>query len=187
MRRYNGYKKGTPTQEREKLPVGGYVLKILDAEEIEYGWGSVLKISFDIAEGERKDFFRLDYISQQEPKKWRGTRSLTIPADTDDEGRKDYFSSQVACIEASNPGFVFDFDEKALKGKLVGAVFGEKEYDFDGKHGFFVACRGFRTADAIREGRFKIPQPLMLEKKGGGAPDGFLPISEEDDDSDLPF
>ena len=48
MRAYNGYRKGTPTQEREKLPIGGYVIKIMDAEEVTYTWGSVLKISFDI-------------------------------------------------------------------------------------------------------------------------------------------
>ena len=42
MKAYNGYKKGTPTQEKEKLPVGGYVLKIMDAEEVTYQWGSVL-------------------------------------------------------------------------------------------------------------------------------------------------
>lgn len=186
MRRYNGYKKGTPTQEREKLPVGGYVLKIMDAEEVSNDKGSALKISFDIAEGERKDFFRMDYLSQQEPKKWRGTRWLTIPADDADDGKKDYFANQMACIEASNPGFVFDFDEKALKGKLVGAVFGEKEYDYKGYHGFSVTCRGFRTADAIREGRFKVPQPLMLEKGNGGTPDGFFPANDVDD-SDLPF
>lgn len=186
MRRYNGYKKGTPTQEREKLPVGGYVLKIMDAEEVINDKGSALKISFDIAEGERKDFFRMDYLSQQEPKKWRGTRWLTIPADDADDGKKDYFANQMACIEASNPGFVFDFDEKALKGKLVGAVFGEKEYDYKGYHGFSVTCRGFRTADAIREGRFKVPQPLMLEKGNGGTPDGFFPANDVDD-SDLPF
>lgn len=122
MRKYNGYKRGTPTQEREKLPVGGYVLKILDAEEVSNDKGSTLKISFDIAEGERKDFFRLDYLAQQEPKKWRGTRWIGIPDDDAVDGKKDYFANQMACIEASNPGFVFDFDEKTLKGKLVGAV-----------------------------------------------------------------
>lgn len=186
MRRYSGYKKGTPTKEWEKLPPGGYVLEILDAEEVHYSWGDALKLSFDIAEGERKDFYKQNYLAQQETKKWKGTRSLTIPADDADDGKKDYFANQMACIEASNPGFVFDFDENALKGKLVGAVFGEKEYAFNGKHGFFVTCRGFRTADAIREGKFQVPQPLMLEKKEGGASDGFYPVNNEDD-SDLPF
>lgn len=187
MKPYNGYKKGTPTQEKEKLPVGGYVLKIMDAEEVTYQWGSALKISFDIAEGEQKDFYAKDYRNQQEPKKWKGTRQLTVPADGDDDKNKDYFANQIACIEASNPGYEWDWNEKALKGKLVGAVFGEKEYEFNGNHGFFVTCRGFRTVDAIRANKFKVPEPLMLKKASGGSQDGFYPIDESVSDEDLPF
>lgn len=187
MRAYSGYRKGTPTQEKEKLPSGGYVLKILDAEEVNYQWGSVLKISFDIAEGEQKDFYKKDYRSQQEPKKWKGTRQLTIPADGDEDRNKDYFANQIACIEASNPGYEFDFDEKKLKGKLVGAVFAEKEYEFDGKHGFFVTCRGFRTVDAIRGGKFKVPDRLLLKKISGSSVEGFYPMDNSADDEDSPF
>lgn len=189
MRAYSGYKKGTPTHEREKLPKGGYVLKILDAEEVVYSWGSVLKISFDIAEGEQKDFYKKDYQNQQEPKKWKGTRQLTVPADGDEDKNKDYFANQIACIEASNPGYEFDFDEKKLKGKLVGAVFGEKEYNFNGNHGFFVTCRGFRTVDAIRAGKFKVPEALMLQNKNNdsGVTEGFFPVDNSVEDEDIPF
>lgn len=187
MKPYNGYKKGTPTQEKEKLPVGGYVIKIMDAEEVTYQWGSVLKISFDIVEGEQKDFYAKDYKNQQEPKKWKGTRQLTVPADGDEDKNKDYFANQIACIEASNPGYEWDWNEKALKGKLVGAVFGEKEYEFNGNHGFFVTCRGFRTVDAIRANKFKVPEPLMLKKASGGSNDGFYPMDDNADDGDLPF
>jgi hypothetical protein len=187
MKPYNGYKKGTPTQEKEKLPVGGYVIKIMDAEEVTYQWGSALKISFDILEGEYKDFYARDYRGQQEPKKWKGVRQITVPADKDEDKNKDYFANQIACIEASNPGYEFDFDEKKLKGKVVGAVFGEKEYEFNGNRGFFTTCRGFRTVDAIRAGKFKTPAPLMLKTAAGGSSDGFFPIAESVSDEDLPF
>ena len=187
MRAYSGYKKGTPTQEREKLPVGGYVLKIMDAEEVNYTWGTVLKISFDIAEGEYKDFFANDYRSQQEPKKWKGVRQITVPTDGDEDKNKDYFANQMANIEASNAGYEWDWNEKALKGKFVGAVFGEKEYEFNGNHGFFVTCRGFRTVDAIRAGKFKVPTRLMLNRAQNGSQDGFYPVDDSADDSDLPF
>lgn len=187
MKPYNGYKKGTPTQEREKLPVGGYVLKIMNAEEVTYTWGSVLKISFDIAEGEYKDFYAKDYKSQQEPKKWKGVRQITVPADGDEDKNKDYFANQIANIEASNPGYEWDWNEKGLKNKLVGGVFGEKEYEFNGNRGFFVTCRGFRTVDAIRAGKFKVPAKLMLNKSSGGSQDGFYPIDESVSDEDLPF
>lgn len=184
MRQYSGYKKGTPTQEREKLPVGGYVLKILNAEEVTFqNGGTGLKISFDIAEGEYKDFYKRNYAAQQEPKKWKGNRQLGVPSDSDEDGRKDYFANQMACIEASNPGYEWDWDETKLKGKLVGAVFGEKEYDYNGSNGFFTTCRGFRTVDAIRAGKFKVPAPILLQRT---ATEGFAPAADADD-SDIPF
>ncbi|MFR8011236.1 MAG: hypothetical protein ACLU8W_05690 [Clostridia bacterium] len=55
MRPFNGAKAERRAQ-REILPAGGYVAKILDAKEVEYSWGTVLLVSFDIAEGEHKDF-----------------------------------------------------------------------------------------------------------------------------------
>ena len=51
MKPYNGYKAEKPASAREHLPAGGYVAKILNAEELEYSWGRVLLISFDIADG----------------------------------------------------------------------------------------------------------------------------------------
>ena len=39
------------SSSREQLPVGGYIAKILNAEEVTYDWGSVLLISFDIEIG----------------------------------------------------------------------------------------------------------------------------------------
>ena len=74
------------SSSREQLPVGGYIAKILNAEEVTYDWGSVLLISFDIAEGDYKDFFKKDYDAQQsEDKKWRGTYRLNIPKDDGSE------------------------------------------------------------------------------------------------------
>ena len=44
MKPYNGYKAEKPASAREHLPAGGYVAKILNAEELEYNWGRVLLI-----------------------------------------------------------------------------------------------------------------------------------------------
>lgn len=57
IKSYNGFK-AERTTARETLPAGGYVAKIMDASVIDYDWGSVLKIEFDIAEGEHKGFLR---------------------------------------------------------------------------------------------------------------------------------
>ena len=56
MQKPKGYDDVKPYVQQERLPAGGYVLKIMKAEEVKYDWGSVLLISFDVAEGECKDF-----------------------------------------------------------------------------------------------------------------------------------
>ena len=62
MKKWNGYE---TTQimgnGKKKLPVGAYACKVLEAREESYGWGSVLVIHFDIAEGEYKNFYREQY------------------------------------------------------------------------------------------------------------------------------
>ena len=85
MKAFSGFAPEKPSS-RKQLPVGGYIAKILDAEEVTYDWGSVLLISFDIAEGDYMNFFEKDYDAQQsEDKKWRGTYRLNIPKDDGSE------------------------------------------------------------------------------------------------------
>ena len=85
MRAFSGFAP-EKSSAREQLPVGGYIAKILNAEEVKYDWGSVLLISFDIAEGDYMNFFEKDYASpQSEDRKWRGTYRLNIPKDDGSE------------------------------------------------------------------------------------------------------
>ena len=129
MKPFNGYKaeKAAP---REHLPAGGYVAEIKDAKEVEYSWGRVLVVSFDIAEGEKKGFFAADYRSQQqEDKKWRGSYRLTVPKDDGSEGdgrSKRTFGGAMWAIENSNQGYHWDWNEAGLKGKLVGFCTGKR-------------------------------------------------------------
>ena len=49
MKKLNGYEKAQAYSDTERLPVGGYVLKILDAVEqdnSDKGWNNQLIISF---------------------------------------------------------------------------------------------------------------------------------------------
>ena len=92
----------------DPLPAGGYVAKILDAEEKEYSWGSVLVISFDILEGEFKDFFKQNYkANTREDKKWKGVYRLTVPQESNQwyDSQKRTFGNAIACIEESNNGY----------------------------------------------------------------------------------
>ena len=57
--RFNNFEaKKSASGGREILPAGGYVCKILKGEVLSYDWGAKLILSFDITEGEFKDFFK---------------------------------------------------------------------------------------------------------------------------------
>ena len=80
MKAYEGYK--AEKSFNEALPAGGYVAKIMGTKIEEYTWGDVFIISFDIAEGEYKDFFTNQYrTNTNEDKKWKGNYRLNIPSE----------------------------------------------------------------------------------------------------------
>lgn len=54
-----------------------------------------------------------------------------------------------------------------LARRYVGAIFNEKEYDFNGKTGFFTQCKRFVSVNDIRTGNFTVPKPDLLNRNGG--------------------
>ena len=64
MKRLNGYENAKTYTDQERLPVGGYILKIIDVEYLTNDWGDVILLHFDIAEGEQKGFFQANYNAQ---------------------------------------------------------------------------------------------------------------------------
>lgn len=188
MKQFSGYE-AKKAVSRENLPVGGYVAKIMNAEEISYSWGAVLLVSFDIAEGQYKDFFANDYKGQdREDKKWRGTYRLRIPNDDGSEQdgwSKRSFNNAMYCIEAGNPGYHWNWDETTLKGKTVGVLFRNKEWEKDGKTGWFTECCALACIGDIRDGNFKMPKDKPLNDKQTSSR-GFAEIPSGSDD-DLPF
>lgn len=198
MKKLEGYEKAQAYSEQERLPVGGYILKILDAKIQKNDWGDVIILSFDITEGEYKDFFINNYRAQtQEDKKWKGTYRLRVPKDDgseQDEWKMKKFKTVMLNFEDSNPGYRWNWEEWTLKGKLIGALFNNKEYEFDGRHGFFTNCHSLVTTEKIRSGKFTIPEDTLLkEKRDNGYPagstpgiDGFMNIPDGIDE-ELPF
>lgn len=196
MRKLNGYEKASAYSSQERLPVGGYVLKIMDVKYQENSWGDVIILSFDIAEGEQKDFFADNWKSQTgEDKKWKGTYRMRVPADDgseQDEWKMRRFKTDMMNFEESNPGYHWDWEEQTLKGKLIGALFNNKEYEFNGRHGFFTNCHSLTTVEKIRSGKFEIPEDTLLNQsnkpqmQGQPVGNGFMTIPEGVDD-ELPF
>ncbi len=202
MRKLSGYEKAQAYSDTERLPVGGYVLKIMDVKYQENSWGDVILLSFDIAEGEQKDFFSANWKAQTgEDKKWKGTYRLHVPKDDgseQDNWTMRRFKTVMGAFEDSNSGYHWNWDEQSLKGKLIGALFNNKEYSFEdnsknNRHGFFTNCHSLVTVEKICSGKFEIPADTLLKENrqqnsGYGKPDadGFMNIPDGIDE-ELPF
>lgn len=172
---------------KETLPAGGYVCSIMNAKVEENDWGDTLIIAFDVAEGDYREIFKRDYDNNQnENKKWRGTFRVRLPKDDgseQDSWKKRILGNTIWAIEESNPGFTWDWDEKKLKGKSIGIIFRNKEWEYNGKSGWTTEAGGADSVDNIRSGRFKPLKDRPLSQSASNA----LKESAAEDDDDLPF
>ena len=191
MKAFNGLEIKKSVSASEPLPAGGYVAKILNAKLEEYGWGEVLVISFDIADGEYKDFFSKQYNENtREDKKWKGNFRLTVPQESNQyfDSQKRTFGNAIWAIEESNPSFRWAWDENALKGKMVGVLFRDREWEIEGKTGMTTEACTFVSVEDVRTNNFKMPKPKMLNKTTSQtASNSNFAVIDDGDLSDLPF
>lgn len=159
MKKISGYDKIQESGSFKKLPVGGYVVKILNATDVpdkEY-----LRLSFDVAEGPNKGFFAEEYKNDtREDKKWpnagtfvRSYKEKALPM----------MKGFTTAVEKSNKNYTWNFDESTLKGKLVGLIIGEEEFvNSSGKMRTRTYVNAVRSVDIIREGKFEVPELKKL-------------------------
>ena len=189
MKKFNSFDTAKTYSETEKLPAGGSVIKIMAAsEETASNGNAFLKISFDIAEGEYAGYYERKYRAANEnDKKWKGNINLYVPLEDgseQDEYTASKFKTSIMNIEESNAGYHWDWDEKKLKGKLAGCVFREKEYEYEGNSVFFAEPFRIVSADNIRNNKFRMPKPKLLN----GGSFGSTPVTADSvTDDDLPF
>jgi len=169
----------------KKLPAGGYVCIITDAESNDAD--QYMKITYDIYEGEFKKYYS-DEFGQKNPwahsfrSYWKG-------------GAAGMYKHFLSCIDKSNgTNFVeqvkYGFPDEALKMKLIGVVFQAEEYlSNKGDIRTRLNQDSFATADEIRTGQFKVPE--LIKYVPTSEPAAFLkPTGNEDfmkvSDSELP-
>lgn len=197
MRPFNNYETTQTISARAQLPVGAYICRILKAEEKVYnsskGEWHKLEISFDISEGEHKDFYANDYKAQTgEDKKWKGVMRMNIPTDDGSEAdgwAKRSFKTNILAIEDSNSGYHWDWNEAQLKGKTVGIVFRSEEWEYNGKRGWRTAPFKMVPAADVKSGNIKIPDPKPLNGKAASQASTAADLSDfvEVASADLPF
>ena len=197
MRPFSNYDTTQTISARAQLPVGAYICQILKAEEKVYsspkGEWHKLEVSFDICEGEHKDFYANDYRSQSgEDKKWKGILRMNIPSDDGSEAdnwAKRSFKTNILAIEESNNGYHWDWNEAQLKGKTVGIVFRSEEWEYNGKRGWRTAPFKMVPAADVKSGNIKIPDPKPLNGKAASQASTAADLSDfvEVASADLPF
>lgn len=196
MRKVNDWENVKAATEKVALPVGGYIVNIMGAKVVEFdgkdgGKFEKLEVSIDIAEGEFKDYYTNDYRSQQsEDKRWKGVLRQYLPKDDGtekDEWTKSSLKALIGAIEDSNPTYHWDWDETKLKGKKVGCIFRNEEWEYDGKTGFTARPFKFISVDKIKTGNFRLPKDRYLNNDSAPANTTAETNYKDIPDDDLPF
>ena len=161
----------------------GYICKIIDVEDVpmdskEQGKGDYLRIEYDIADGDFKGYYAEQYD------RWGG-RWYASFIRSYKEKALGMFKHFTNCVEQSNSGYEWDWNEKGLINKFIGLVLGEEEYiASDGSVKTRLYVKDCKSVEDIKSGNFKIPEIKKVDKPAPAAP-AFEVVSENDDD--LPF
>lgn len=162
---------------------GGYICKIIDVEDVpmnEQGKGDYLRIEYDIADGEFKGYYK------EQNDRWGGNWNASFIRSYKEKalGMLKHFTN---CIEQSNAGYAWDWNEKGLIGKFVGLVLGEEEYKNNaGEIKTKLVVSQVKTVEDIKNGNFRIPAPKKLAVENSAS--DFPTFTAVDDPlDDLPF
>ena len=185
----------------QPLKAGGYILQIRGAKIQRVSTGaSKIVFAFDIMEGDQKDYFQHLYEYKKRwnnNPKWLGTFDCFIPdkGNGSEEALQRYQRSlqklkgAVTAINDSNPHSApidimksFSLDE--FQRKVVGGIFGDKEWNWNGRTGMRAECRWFISASRIHSGDFIIPDPQYLTSSPPSQSSDFGNVIS---DGDVPF
>lgn len=201
IKAFKDYEKVQAYGDYQRLPKGGYVVKILGVSVEENKNGQYLKLSCDITEGDFTGYFGLQYRnSTKEDKKWACNLLVNIPKDDGSEQdgwTKRRFKTIMEALEDSNKGYAWDWDETKLKGLKVGGLFNEREYvNMCGDIKTAVNLATFCSIEKIKDGSYQLPADKLLSddrreqvEEHAAKPDaeGFVSVPDGVDNEALPF
>lgn len=165
----------------KRLPVGGYVCKIIDA--IDDPKNEFVKIIFDIAEGEHKGFFADD-------PEWTHTTRVYYKGGAAGMYKRFYMN-----LSRDNASFDLATYEQTptyvgmFKNLLFGAVFREYKYiGQDGTPKTLVEIGNTCRVDDIRKNKFEEIEPRVSKEREAYEKELAKPVTVYDpDDDDAPF
>lgn len=182
------YEKTNRKKSFQQLPKDAYVVVIKDARKDRWPSGDeVIRIAFDIAEGDYKGFYQNQFDGNaNEDKKWPmyAVFNLNVPNNNSQQYVWDNWHTFFADLEDSNSGFVFDTDKedyRSLRGKLIGGKFYIKQREWNGNIYDSVLMKWTCVADDVRNGKAgKLPADKLLDKLHGAEYGHASPAPEEE-------
>lgn len=177
--------------EFERPGNGGYILEIVNVTDVPFnkdtGKGDYLRIDYDIAHGDFKGY----YTKQNE--RFGGGKWFANVIKSYKEKALGMFKHFTNCIEESNPGFKWNWQEDKLIGCRFGATLQEEEYlNNDGEVRTKMVIKDIKTVKQIMDGDFKVPTTKKLERSNA-MPAGYATpnypdfAAINDEDAQLPF
>ena len=195
MKQYEGFKSEASGKKYPMLPAGTYVAGIknvkIDGDEPD----QQLVLRLDIIEGEYSGYYTKRYendsqgagYDQQYQAKYKGDLRIQVP--NPDNTKRIHpewdvrtFNNAIYCIEQSNPGYKWDWDEKKLKGKTVGINVREGTYNGN----VYTQIGRLEVAEDVRRGiveTMKPKKPSGQTVTGVDAQTGFTGVETDE----LPF
>lgn len=177
--------------EARILPAGGYICKILNAEETESRSSKpMLKISFDIEDGDFKGYFKdlfrgwKDNSDDPQSVKWpfSGTKWIML-YDNKGKTNRDFKSFCTALEDSGTAVWVNDnFMIGNLKNATLGLIFRREEHEYNNARSWRTVPVGFRSVKTIEEGNYNVPEDKPLPEPVLTETDSFTALDE-----DLPF
>lgn len=144
MINYKGDFTPTKSVSVELLPAGAYVGKIIATRLEDYNANGTpaqrLVLAMDVTEGEHADHYTKQLEAQSGgmyPAKFKGTLRINIPRQGDqyEAMNKRMLEHAIWCIEDSNKGYKWNWNEETLEGKAVGFSVRERDWIMEDENG----------------------------------------------------
>ena len=178
---YQGFEaKENSTNFLELPPAGLYIgqimaVRVVDADGVKT-FRDWLEVMLEITEGDYKGRFTAVYNDQKERfgaenTRYRGTFRIAIPSGKEDEEEwvRRSFEGNLWCVEQSNPGYHWDWDENKLTGKTIGINLRTRLYTYNDKDKETVEVARFETLDDVKTGKAK-PAKVRDQRKHDDTP-----------------
>ena len=149
-----------------RLPVAGAYVGEIQGLRVEKDYDNtrdVIVLMLEITDGEYKNRYHEVLKEQQErfggDVKYRGTLRIKLPAENDGDDKawiRSKFENAVWCIEQSNEGYEWDWNEEKWKGKKVGFSVRDTLYTgADGNDRQSTEIGQLESIKEVRDGKVK--------------------------------